>query len=288
MTWIQGNMFKGLTKWHYAPARIFTNNYYRNGINNLPVTDYRYLANTVDFSQLKDGDIIYTHTFYADQLFERLEKLAPTQFTVVTHNCDTPADFPPPDNVMWFTTNVGIRYNGPTFGFGSNIRSIPIGIENDFWLKDKKQQMIRKMEKAPKFKNLIYCNHNVKNNPKIRQKPYDVLSGESWATVHHGSTSFEIYLDNIYNHPFVVCPEGNGIDTHRLWECLYMGTIPVVTKNINNSFYEDLPILFWDSWEQMEEKFLYDSYMQIRSKYWNLEKLEFEYWKDEILGVKRT
>ena len=283
---IQGNMFKGLTKWHYAPARLFTNNHYRNGINNLPVTDYRYLANTVDFAQFKDGDIIYTHTFYADQLFEKLEKLAPMQFKVVTHNCDTPADFPPPDNVMWYTTNVAIRYNGPTLGFGSNMKSIPLGIENDIWLKDKKELMKRKIQNPPKFKNLVYCNHNIKTNTKQRQKPYDVLSGERWATVQFGAngTGFDTYLDNIYNHPFVVCPEGNGIDTHRFWECLYVGTIPIVIKNINNSFYTDLPVLFLDNWEQMNEKYLYDSYFVIKGQKWNLDKLEFEYWKNEIMG----
>ena len=284
MTWIQGNMFKGLTKWHYAPARLFTNNAYRNGINNLPLTDYRYLTNTVDFAQLQDSDIIYTHTFYADQLFEKLEKLTPTQFKVVTHNADTPADFPPPDNVMWYTTNVAIRYNGPTLGFGSNITSIPLGIENDLWLKDKKERMIRKMQNPPKFKNLVYCNHNIKTNPKQRQKPYEVLRGQTWATLHMGANGagFDTYLDNIYNHPFVVCPEGNGIDTHRFWECLYLGTIPIVTRNINNSFYTDLPVLFLDNWEQMNQKFLYDSYMSIKEKRWNLDKLNFEYWRDEI------
>lgn len=278
-------MFKSLTKWHYAPARIYTNNHYRNGINNLPVTDYRYLANTVDLKQLKDGDIIYTHTFYADQLFEKIEKIT-AEFRVITHNADTPADFPPPDNVMWYTTNVAIRYNGPTLGFGSNIQSIPIGIENDFWLKDKKERMMRKLQKPPKFKNLIYCNHNIQTNPKQRQKPYEVLRGESWATVHMGAngSGFDVYLDNIYNHPFVVCPEGNGIDTHRVWECLYMGTIPVVIRNINNSYYTDLPILFLDSWEQMEEKFLHDKYFEIKEKRWNLDKLHFEYWRDEILA----
>ena len=52
--------------------------------------------------------LIYTHTFYAKQLFDKLEKLEYKQFTVVTHNCDTVADFPPPDNVYWFTTNVAI------------------------------------------------------------------------------------------------------------------------------------------------------------------------------------
>ena len=286
MTWIQGNLFKGITKWHYAPARIFTGHEYRDAVNNIPPGDYRYLRNTLDFAQLQDGDVVYTHTFYADQLFEKLEKLSPTQFTVVTHNSDTPADFPPPDNVMWFTTNVAIRYNGPTLGFGSNIRSIPIGIENDFWLKDKKAQMLKKLTVPKKFKRMVYCNHNVRTNPKQRQKPYDVLRGVNWATVHIGAngSGFDTYLDNIYNHPFVVCPEGNGIDTHRVWECLYMGTIPIVTKNINNSFYADLPILFLDDWEQMNDKYLHDTYMEMSLKEWDLKKLHFEYWKNEILA----
>lgn len=275
MTWIQGNLFKGMTKWHYAPPRIFTGGD-DDGINNIPFGDYRFLQNTVDFTQLQDGDIIYTHTFYARQLFKRLEKLWPTHFKVVSHNCDTPADFPPSDNVHWFTTNVAIRYH--------RVRSIPIGIENDFWLKDKKEKLLRKLQNPPLYKKMVYCNHNIKTNPKKRQKPYDVLRNADWATVHMGAngSGFDNYLDNIYNHPFVVCPEGNGIDTHRLWECLYMGTIPIVTKNINNSFYDDLPILFLDDWEEMNEKFLHDSYFKIKDKKWNMEKLNFEYWENEI------
>lgn len=277
MTWIQGNLFKGLTKWHYAPARIFTGHPYNDAINNIPFGDYRFLQNTVDFAQLQGDNIIYTHTFYARQLFEKLEKMYPMQFIVVTHNCDTNVDFPPPDNVYWFTTNVALRYK--------QIRSIPIGIENDFWLKDKKEKMLRKLQTEPKYKRMIYCNHNVGTNPKKRQKPYDVLKGENWATLHVGAngSGFDNYLDNIYNHPFVVCPEGNGIDTHRLWECLYMGTIPVVTRNINLEFYTDLPILFLNDWEELNEKFLHDAYFEIKNKKWNMEKLTFEYWKREIL-----
>jgi hypothetical protein len=274
--WIQGNQFKTLAKWQYAPARIFTGDAYRDGINNIPLGDYRYLKNTLDFAQLKSDDIIYTHTFYADQLFEKLEKLENTQFTVVTHNADTNVQFIPPDNVYWFTTNVNVRYK--------SVRSIPIGLENDFWLRDKKKIMEGKLKNPKKYKNLVYINHNVKTNPKKRQKPYDVLRREKYATVHMGSngTGFENYIDNVYNHPFVVCPEGNGIDTHRIWECLYMNTIPICLKNINLEFYDDLPILTLNDWEEMNEKFLYDTFMEMSHKPWNWEKLTFEYWKKEI------
>jgi hypothetical protein len=275
---IQGNQFKSLAKWHYAPARIYTGNKYRDDINNLPFNDYRFLKNTLDFSKLKSDDIIYTHTFYADQLFEKLEKIEYQQNTVITHNSDNTVDFVPPDNVYWFTTNVNIRYK--------SIRSIPIGIENDFWLKDKKKLMQQKLRDKKNFKRMLYVNHNVKTNPKERQKPYDLFSGKSWATVNTGSNGqgYENYLDNIYNHPFVICPQGNGIDTHRTWECLYMNTIPIEKRNINNQFYTDLPILFVDDWEEITERFLHDSFMRMTSTKWDLKKLTFEYWQNEIIN----
>jgi hypothetical protein len=274
--WIQGNQFKSLAKWHYAPARIYTGNKYRDDINNLPFGDYRYLKNTLDAHILQDGDIIYTHGFYADQLFE---KAIDKKYILITHNADNNITFPPPDNVIrWFAQNVNIYH--PRLG------SIPIGIENDFWLKDKKGAMIAKLREPKKFKSMVYINHNIKTNPTERQKPYDVLTGKKWVTVNHGSNGqgFETYLDNIYNHPFVVCPEGNGIDTHRAWECLYMNTIPIQKRNINNQYYTDLPILFIDDWEEITQRFLYDSYMRITDSKWNTEKLTFEYWQNEIIN----
>ena len=39
------------------------------------------------------------------------------------------------------------------------------------------------------------------------------------------------YLQNLRENSFVLCPEGNGIDTHRLWETLYRGAIPLVRES---------------------------------------------------------
>lgn len=273
--WIQGSLFKSLAKWHYAPARlIIPGDKYRTDVNNLPFGDYRFLKNTLDLQQLKDGDIIYTHGFYVDQLFEKPIK---QKYILITHNADNNIEIAPPQNVlMWFAQNVNIVH--------PRVKSIPIGIENDFWLKDKKKLMQQKLKDKKNFKRMLYVNHNVKTNPKDRQKPYDLFSGKAWATVNTGSNGqgFENYLDNIYNHPFVICPSGNGIDTHRTWECLYMNTIPIEKRNINNQFYTDLPILFVDDWEEITERLLHDSFMRMTSETWNLEKLTFEYWQNEI------
>eukprot|EP00965_Chrysotila_dentata_P239975 6203413-Pleurochrysis_carterae.AAC.2 len=36
------------------------------------------------------------------------------------------------------------------------------------------------------------------------------------------------YLEELGRYHFVLAPRGNGIDTHRLWEALLVGTIPIV------------------------------------------------------------
>ena len=28
-----------------------------------------------------------------------------------------------------------------------------------------------------------------------------------------------------------ICPEGNGVDTHRLWEAIYLGCVPIVKRS---------------------------------------------------------
>ena len=266
---IQGNKFRTIAKFQYAPPPGLGG----RELNKFAHNDYRYMVSTLDTRQMNDGDILYTHTFFADYLFENVNK----QYILVTHNADTPADIEPPDNcLMWYTTNVNIKHE--------RVRSIPLGIENDFWLKDKKEKMTKKLLQKKDFKRMLYINHNIKTNPGKRQKPYDVLKGEDWVTMNNGSNGqgFDAYLDNIYNHPFVVCPEGNGLDTHRVWECLYMKTIPVCTRNINNQFYTDLPILFIDDWEQLSEMFLFTEYKRMAAVKWNLDKLDFGYWRKLI------
>jgi len=278
MDYIQGQKFKTLSKFIYVPQRgVEPKNPDWVYVNTIRPTDYRYLVNTLDLRSLEDGDIIYTHTFYANQLFDHLQNTN-KKVIVITHNADTNIDFEPPENVlMWYTTNVNIKHE--------RIRSIPIGIENDIWLKDKARRLELKIHSPKLFRRMIYLNHNISTNPAKRQRPYDVLAGKPWVTTAHGvnGQGFDSYIDNVYNHPFVVCPEGNGIDTHRVWECLYVNTIPVQIRNINNQFYSDVPILFIDDWEELTEKFLHDAYMRITNAEWNKDKIWFAWWKNEIL-----
>jgi len=124
----------------------------------------------------------------------------------------------------------------------------------------------------------------VATNPEERQRPYFLFAKQDWVTMKRGKNgeSFYAYLDDLYNHQFILSPQGHGIDTVRTWEALYMGTIPIEKRNLNNRFYEDLPICFVSEWEQITEEFLQEEYVRIMTTKWNLEKLNFEYWANKI------
>jgi hypothetical protein len=245
--------------------------------------DYNILRNTFDITKLKDKNIIYTHTLYIKILFYIIKDLD-AEFLIITHNSDINIEdtFIIPDNVKyWFSQNVNFKHY--------KLISIPIGLENGKWFRelDKKKKIFNKTKEKKKIKNLVYVNHNITTNFLERSKPYKILDGKKYITFEYGKNGceFDKYIDNIYNHKFMICPDGNGIDTHRVWECLYLNTIPIQIKNINNQFYTDLPICFIDKWQDLSREFLEWEYKRIINNVWNFKKLKMKYW--EIL-VKQT
>ena len=78
------------------------------------------------------------------------------------------------------------------------------------------------------------------------------------------------------DHLFIACPEGNGIDTHRFWETLYMGRYPVVLHNRVNDAFSDLPVLILNKWEDFEKEYLM-FLERIKNKKYSYKKLTQEY-----------
>ena len=49
-----------------------------------------------------------------------------------------------------------------------------------------------------------------------------------FATVDEASRPYPEYLRELGRHRFSLAPAGNGLDTHRAWESLYLGVLPLV------------------------------------------------------------
>ncbi len=228
--------------------------------------------------------IIYTLTGNAKSLFAELASVN-KKVVVITHSADVAADknlygLLPSNVVKWFSQNV-------TFP-GDRVHGIPIGIENaqrfEFHHIKKAEKLLAKMQEDKIYKNLVYLNCSVWTNQKERTPLYWKLGGKPWATVVQAANIFDFdgFINNIHGHKFVACPSGNGVDTHRTWETLYLDSIPIEKIAPHNSYWRDLPICFVENWDKLDEDFLHAEYARIMSKEWNLEKLEFPYWKTLI------
>jgi hypothetical protein len=82
---------------------------------------------------------------------------------------------------------------------------------------------------------------------------------------------------------FVLCPRGNGTDTHRLWEALYSRTIPVALSTSAMEAFADLPVLFVSDFAQLTADFLSQEYERITSRTWNWPKLFLPWWRERIV-----
>jgi len=283
MDWIQGDKFMRMADFAFFPHVRQSDDYYG-------------FPNTFNINNLKDRNIVFTMPFYVNRLFDIIRPLK-NKFIVITHNGDNRIDpdgivtlsgtgltvsvdpyFIPENVIKWFAQNVNV--------IDPRIESIPIGLENDLWFPRmrKKEKMLEKLREPRNYKNLVYMNHTNSTNPQERTHIYDLLENKSWVTAHRftNGSNFDTYIDNIYNHKFVICPPGNGMDTHRIWETLYMGSFPIVKKDINNWFYNELPILYINKWEEITELLL-----DVTRLWYNDHKgwepmLTFKYWEDKI------
>ena len=127
--------------------------------------------------------------------------------------------------------------------------------------------------------NLVVYNFRLGTNEE-RDKILNYISNKSWATDGKGKQID--YLKEMYNHKFVISPESNCADSHRTWEAMYLGAIPIVQKTSGMSWFNDLPILQVDNICNLTKEFLEEKYEEMMSKEYNLDKLKISYWLNQI------
>lgn len=172
----------------------------------------------------------------------------------------------------------------------SNVYSIPLGITNycddspNHKIYGNTELFFKILKTNKEFKNIIYMNFTITTYPQVRQNVLDIFKDKDFVTngnIDHSLEGREKFLYDIYNHKFCLCPRGNGIDTHRLYEALYLKTIPIVVKHKTHENLNDLPILFINKWDAIKDYTPYDFdriYDDMIKKKYNMEKLKMSYW----------
>lgn len=89
-------------------------------------------------------------------------------------------------------------------------------------------------------------------------------------------------------HKFVVAPVGVGLDSYRVWECLILGSVPIVPDSelVVDELYEGLPVERVAAWEDTDVRAFEESGVAaMMNSHWNSsasEKLTLEYWLRRI------
>jgi hypothetical protein len=226
----------------------------------------------------KGGEVVFCKTDYIVSLRDVVNQFVPRDvpFTILTHDSDYAvtnemtqlfADRP----VKWYGMNCSTETASP----------IPIGVANSY-----SKGNLNDFERTVSPTRLLYVNNRVHNYPDLRQWLYNHFSSKSWATIRVPYEHAGIdprYKEELLDHKFVLCPRGNGVDTHRMWEAMYSGVIPVVVRHRTHALLEgQLPILFVDDYSEVNEHMLNEAYEKFSKSIWNMDMLKVSWWMELI------
>jgi len=250
--------------------------------------DYKYIRN-FNF-EIKENDIVFCRIEDLNILFNLLSKINLNNIKIISHQSDLEVNkqlyLKKPNCVSeWFSINVNFK--------AKNLIPIPIGLANehpknlnelDFSSNELDKQLL-----SPKSKKyLLFVNFQESTNYKKRSGLYEYFEQFDWVNIKKPTLTKSNYLDNLRKSSFTLAPPGNGYDTHRVWEALYSGSIPIVEGHISNSYAENLPVLFVDRLKNVDKKLLIEKQTEIKDSLFDFEKLFFEYWYLLIVKNKIT
>lgn len=179
----------------------------------------------------------------------------------------------------WFTVHPHKKQHERVF-------AIPLGILQYHDLYTKRAEAHKKFlnYRKAKKKKLLYMNITDWRNP-ARKKIRELFKDKPFCSCGDFGP-FERYLKETAEHKFSIAPPGLGPDLYRIYECLLVGTIPIVQHSYMDWLYEGLPILFVDDWEAITREYLEQQYAQLTARKYNPEKLYMEYWIDYIATTR--
>jgi hypothetical protein len=165
---------------------------------------------------------------------------------------------------------------------GRRISTLPIGIENiRYGVNGFPSDMMPRKGLSRNNKVLVGpfgLTHSDRlqafNNFKVENEDVDLITER---------LSPKDFSNLMQKYRFVAAVRGNGVDTHRLWESLYRGVVPILKDDAwsRSLASYDLPISYVTNWDLLSlHNLLSETPISFDSK--NLPALWWPYWKQKI------
>lgn len=236
----------------------------------------------LEFEIFKNSTI-FCDTELINDLFLQLNKVDSNyDLNLITHESDeminsSVFDKKPECIKKWYSINVATSDN--------QLFSLPMGLAGSYSKKNLHFDDFPDLNPSKFFNKSsvnMYINFQVNTNFKERAPLLKAFRNYDWVFIDSPSLDKAQYLKNLQEFAFVLCPWGNGVDNHRIWETLYAGSIPVVKYHQTFSHLESLPIYFVNNYREINKENLTSWYKNNDINKFNIEKLDFTWWEKEF------
>ena len=167
------------------------------------------------------------------------------------------------------------------------IIGIPLGLENFYLNRNGRLgDFLNQLEDPPiDVRSIeVFAAFEAENNRRTREPLIELLKSSRFGWDSRRLNPKE-YRQSVEKSMFVLAPSGRGLDTHRTWEAVYLGAVPVVLRgSLASTVVEEQPILEVDRYSdflQLSSSEMEDLFLTLRSKAG--ERAYMPYWVTRVL-----
>ena len=250
------------------------------------ISDHVFDENSnLKINKINSHDIVFVKTDYLNLFINKYINLLPNNIILITHNSDINIEREYKDifrkkQIFWFAQNLNFKVS-----IKDNILPLPIGFENRNWFKNGKLSNLKKYQPSKVKNDKILCSFNPQTNPE-RIEILNYIQNSEVITFSRRSNHFN-FMNSLSQCKFSICPPGNGLDTHRIWESLMVETIPIMEKSefSSNLKFLKIPIYELEEWSEISNlnkekvRIIYSHYSELLK---DKSFLYIDYWKNVI------
>lgn len=173
----------------------------------------------------------------------------------------------------------------------SGVTPLPIGLENAWRGNHGVPQLFdaERQKSAPTI-NRIMWSFTISNNPRQREPSANALMTVSTAD-YVGQISPRRHRELLRRYRFVASPPGNGEDTHRTWEAMYLQCVPIALRSYASEYFASLGLPIWvvDAYtdlERLTEQDLAKKYAEFENRF-SSPALWSDFWIEKINNFAR-
>jgi hypothetical protein len=252
-----------------------------------------------DPSAVSDGDIVFVESDLIKDFFTTVHPRIASRYVLVSHNSDTNIGVDwirciDDKIIRWFAQNTAVRH--------PKIVPLPIGLENARYADNGIPSVFKKLSvySLAEWKNIhkdpcIVLAFSIDTNREARQPIADKLKDSSMIDFFPTDILADkppiTRLNRLKRAMFAISPPGNGMDCHRTWEALYVGTIPIVVRSPSTEYWKGLGLPLWivNDWNELkrfDEAGLTRKYIELTNGA-SLDTAWFGYWKSAIESAQK-